>query len=118
MGRFKATAEGNVPFTPEEEAEWDAMEAEYEAGEPQRRREAMTVTNKALRLTLNDRGVYGDIEGVMAKSTNTTELEIHWNHSATINRLDPWVVEVGAGLGMNDDQLDALFDSAMELSNG
>ena len=43
MGRFKATAEGNVPFTPEEEAEWDAMEAEWEANEPQRRREAMTI---------------------------------------------------------------------------
>lgn len=27
MGRFHATAEGNVPFTPEEEAEWDAIEA-------------------------------------------------------------------------------------------
>jgi hypothetical protein len=27
MARFHATAEGNVPFTAEEEAEWDAMEA-------------------------------------------------------------------------------------------
>jgi hypothetical protein len=26
MARFHATAEGNVPFTAEEEAEWDAME--------------------------------------------------------------------------------------------
>jgi len=32
MTRYKATPEGNVPFTPEEEAEWDAMEAEYGAG--------------------------------------------------------------------------------------
>lgn len=27
MTRFHATAQGNVPFTAEEEAEWDAMEA-------------------------------------------------------------------------------------------
>ena len=27
MTRFHATSEGNVPFTAEEEAEWDAMEA-------------------------------------------------------------------------------------------
>lgn len=27
MTRFHATAEGNVPFTAEEEAEWDAMVA-------------------------------------------------------------------------------------------
>ena len=32
MTRYKATPEGTVPFTPEEEAEWDAMEAEYAAG--------------------------------------------------------------------------------------
>ena len=118
MGRFKATTEGNVPFTPEEEAEWDAMEADWEANEPQRRREKMTVTNAQLRLALNGAGVYGNVESVMAKSTNTTELEIYWNHSTTINRLEPWVVEVGAGLDMNDDQLDALFESAMELHNG
>jgi hypothetical protein len=32
MTRYHATPEGNVPFTPEEEAEWDAQEAEYAAG--------------------------------------------------------------------------------------
>jgi hypothetical protein len=28
MPRFHATANGDVPFTPEEEAEWDILEAE------------------------------------------------------------------------------------------
>ena len=32
MARHHATPNGNVPFTPEEEAEWDAMEAEWAAG--------------------------------------------------------------------------------------
>ena len=32
MTRYKATPNGNVPFTPEEEAEWDAQETEYAAG--------------------------------------------------------------------------------------
>lgn len=32
MTRYKSTPNGNVPFTPEEEAEWDAMEAKYAAG--------------------------------------------------------------------------------------
>lgn len=27
MTRFKATSEGNIPFTAEEEAQWEAMEA-------------------------------------------------------------------------------------------
>jgi len=99
-------------FTATEDATVEEQIAEYEAQKLQKRREAMTVTNKDLRLALNDRGVYGDIEVAMAKSTNTTELEIHWDFSTTINRLDPWVVEVGAGLGMDDDQLDALFEAA------
>ena len=29
MTRYHATAEGNIPFTEEEEAEWDAMEAAW-----------------------------------------------------------------------------------------
>ena len=32
MTRYHTTPDGNVPFTPEEETEWDAMEAEYAAG--------------------------------------------------------------------------------------
>jgi hypothetical protein len=36
MARFHATANGNVPFTSEEEAEWDAQEAAWAAGENDR----------------------------------------------------------------------------------
>ena len=32
MTRYHLTKNGNVPFTAEEEAEWNAMEAEYAAG--------------------------------------------------------------------------------------
>lgn len=31
MARFHTTAEGNIPFTAAEEAEWDAMEAAHVA---------------------------------------------------------------------------------------
>jgi len=112
MARMKATKDGLVPFTAEEEAQADAMQADMEANADLYRRQGMTVSNKQLRLALNDAGVYGDVESAMAKSTNTTELEIHWNFSTTVNRLDSWVVEVGAELGMDDDQLDALFEAA------
>jgi hypothetical protein len=36
MARFRATAEGDIPFTPEEEAERDAEEAAWAAGENDR----------------------------------------------------------------------------------
>lgn len=32
MTRYYATPEGNIPFTAEEEAEWDAADAAYAAG--------------------------------------------------------------------------------------
>jgi hypothetical protein len=72
----------------------------------------MTVSNVDLRLAMNDAGVYGSVEGAMAKSTNTTELEIQWNFSSTVNRLDPWVIEIATALDMSDDQLDELFSKA------
>ena len=86
--------------------------AEYEANKLQKRREAMTVSNVDLRLAMNEEGVYGAVEGAMAKSTNTTELEIHWTFSSTINRLEPWVIEITSALDMTEDQVDDLFSKA------
>ena len=112
MKRYKATTNGNVPFTPEEEAEWDAMEADYEANADLYRRRSMSVSNRGLRLALNQAGVYGNVESAIAKSTNTTELEIYWNHSTTIHRLDPWIVAVAEGMGLTDEQVDSIFEEA------
>lgn len=39
MTRYHATPEGNIPFTAEEEAEWDAMQAEFAAGANDRKAE-------------------------------------------------------------------------------
>lgn len=38
MTRYHATEEGNIPFTPEEEAEWDAMEAAWELEQQERQK--------------------------------------------------------------------------------
>jgi len=37
MTRYHATPEGNIPFTPEEESEWDAMSSKNLAEEPLRK---------------------------------------------------------------------------------
>jgi hypothetical protein len=86
--------------------------ADYDASKLQKRREGMTVSNVDLRLAMNEEGLYGAVEGAMAKSTNTTELEIQWTFSSTINRLDPWVAEITSALGMMEDQVDNLFSKA------
>lgn len=39
MGRHRMTPDGPVPFTPEEEAAWDAEVAAYNAQEPARKAE-------------------------------------------------------------------------------
>lgn len=41
MARHHATPNGPVPFTPEEEAQWDAMEAAYAANESIRKAAAI-----------------------------------------------------------------------------
>ena len=48
MTRFHATPEGNVPFTPEEEAEWDAQEAVWAAGTDARKAEEVRRERNAL----------------------------------------------------------------------
>ena len=100
-------------FTATEDATVEQQIADYEAQKLQKRRQAMTVSNVDLRLAMNEEGVYGSVEGAMAKSTNTTELEIKWNFSSTVNRLDPWVVEIATALNMTDEQLDELFSKAV-----
>jgi hypothetical protein len=41
MARHHMTPNGPVPFTPEEEAEWDAEQAAWAAGEPARKAAAI-----------------------------------------------------------------------------
>ena len=53
MTRYHATPNGNVPFTPEEEAEWDAKEAEYAAGANDRAA-AEVRTERDAKLTQSD----------------------------------------------------------------
>lgn len=48
MTRYHATPTGSVPFTPEEEAEWDAMEAEWAAGADDRAAEEVRTKRDSL----------------------------------------------------------------------
>lgn len=53
MARYKATPNGNIPFTPEEETKWDAMEAEWAAGANDRAA-AEIRTERDIKLTQSD----------------------------------------------------------------
>lgn len=47
MARHHMTANGPVPFTPEEEAEWDAQEAAWASGAKDRHNAAMKAEREA-----------------------------------------------------------------------
>ena len=48
MTRYHATSRGNVPFTAEEEAEWDAKEANYAATADDRKAESIRIKRDGL----------------------------------------------------------------------
>lgn len=48
MSRHHATSNGNIPFTAAEEAEWDAMEAEWAAGADDRAAEEVRTKRDSL----------------------------------------------------------------------
>jgi len=47
MARFHATVNGNIPFTAEEEAAWDAQEAAWAAGAKDRHNSSMKAAREA-----------------------------------------------------------------------
>ena len=60
MTRFHATPEGNIPFTPEEEAEWDAQEAAWDAGADARKAEEVRQERNSL-IQQSDWMALGDV---------------------------------------------------------
>ena len=46
MTRYHATSEGNIPFTAEEEAEWDVKDTAWEAGAFDRTKDELQSKNK------------------------------------------------------------------------
>ena len=64
MTRFHATAEGNIPFTAEEEAEWDAREAQAAAEAPAREAKVATINQIAtLEASITNRRIREAIRG-------------------------------------------------------
>lgn len=54
MTRFHSTAEGNIQFTAEEEAEWDAREAAQMAEQAEAQKLAYQIKRKAEYPSIND----------------------------------------------------------------
>lgn len=96
-------------------------EDEYQqafASEMTARRSKMTVTPRQARLALLGVGLLDRVDEAIASIEDDQEraaAAIEWEYATTIERLSPWVGQIGVGLGMTDDQLDELFAIAATL---
>jgi len=71
MARHHATAQGNIPFTPEEEAEADALEAEHLAQAPQRKSKEVEQAIQTMLDTEAQTAGYDSLLSVCSYSTST-----------------------------------------------
>ena len=109
MARHKMTAEGQVPFTPEEEAEWDAMEV----AEAARYKGPSKVTMRQASIALELAGLLDDVEAIVATLPRIYQIE--WQRASVVLRDNSLVEMVREQQGMTTEQIDALFVTASTL---
>jgi len=110
MTLYKATADGQVPMTPEEEAEFLASRTPS-ITIPQE------VTMRQARQALILAGKLSAVNAALAGMTGTAgELaRAEWEYSITVQRNRPLVLSLGPALGMTSGDLDQLFITAAAL---
>lgn len=108
MTRYHSTTSGNVPFTPEEEAAFDAYEAEQAALAIPR-----AVTMRQARLALLNAGLLDDVNAAIAAAGTAEQIE--WEYAQEVSRSHGLVPTMATQLGMTSGQLDALFVAAAAL---
>ena len=109
--RTHATPSGVIPFTPEEEVEWDLKEAANIARAAEDKRNNMVVTRLQARLALRRVGLFDQAQALIDASSDV-ELKDAWNEALEFKRTSPTLVALGQALGLTDEQLDNLFTTA------
>ena len=73
----------------------------------------VSATPRQVRLALNEAGLLSNVEAAVNSVGGATK--ITWEYALMINRNDPMIAQVAAGLGLTDQQIDALFARAVAL---
>lgn len=68
------------------------------------------VSMRQARLALLNSGVLAQVNTAMQSAGQAEQIE--WEYASEVRRDSPLVISMGAALGLNDEQLDALFISA------
>lgn len=100
--RYHTTTNGNVPFTPEEEAEWDAKELEHAAGALDRAKAAKLTAIHAEKSRARDAGFL--VSGVLWDSDQSARVsyaEIALKLMVSPSFTTPWKASEGVWVEMN-----------------
>lgn len=83
------------------------------------RRSMPAITRRQLRLALVRGGIsLGSVDSAIAAMPNGTakdEARIEWEDAATFDRLHPTLLLVAGALGLNAEQVDALWETALTI---
>ena len=109
---YRATENGQEELSPEEEAairaEWAANEAAMNAPKiPQ------IVTMRQARLAMYNAGILANLDASIAAADEYTK--ITWEYAQEVHRNNPYVISLGASLGLTSEQIDNLFIEAAKL---
>lgn len=87
----------------------------------QQRRSAMSVPRLAARLALINAGLWDNIPALIdaiPDATQKAQTLAFFEDARNWKRLDPTVIALGTGLGLDDAELDALFEAAQTIDAG
>ena len=114
MPNYHATAEGNVPFTEQEEIEWAAAQAAYENAPPP---VPASIPMLNAHLTLIAHGWMADVMAYLASlpGVEGDQARIYFDKAQTMRRDHPLVKGIPAAIGKTEDEVDALFIAAEAL---
>jgi hypothetical protein len=81
------------------------------------KRQRMEVTMRQARLALLQQGLLENVTAAIAliPEPDKSKISIEWEYASTVERTSPWMSTMGAALGLTDEQLDQLFETASTL---
>lgn len=113
-----ATVEAPPDYSPENagaffrDGVWSVEEAAAAVSIPS------SVSMRQARLALLGAGLLAAVDAALAAIDDEVQrqaAQIEWEYAATVERGSPLIAQLGPALGLNDEQLDALFAQAATL---
>jgi len=84
---------------------------------PEEKRVGVVVTMRQARLALHERGLLSLVQDAIAliPEPDKTKIQIEWEYASEVDRNSSWVSVLQPALGLTDEQMDDLFETALSL---